>query len=374
MNRYFDNASTSFPKPPQVANEISRYLNEIGGTYGRSAYWRVYETTRMVEACRDRLALLLGTNNPENISFCANATVAINTILKGIRLKKKKIFISPLEHNAVMRPLTMLQKSRQVIFEVLSAHPDGSINLEKLRQINLTEADLIIINHQSNVSGVIQPIADITKYAQEVPVLVDGSQSAGYLPIKIDEWGIDYFVFTGHKGLLGPTGTGGFFARHPENLQTMLEGGTGSSSDSFEMPDFMPDKFQAGTPNIVGMVGLLAAIDNHPQSTIAHDDIINLKNEISRIDGYQVVCAHHSDHQGTLFSLVHQTATASQIAGELFNKFGIEVRSGLHCAPAAHRFYGTFPQGTVRLSFSPYHTLNDLNYLLSALKNLTNHI
>ncbi len=374
MNRYFDNASTSFPKPPQVASEISRYLTEIGGTYGRSAYTRVFETTRLVESCRDKLALLFGTNKPENISFCANATIAINTILKGINLKKNKIFITPLEHNAVMRPLTVLQKNRQITIEVLPAHADGSINLEKFCQLNLTEADLIVINHQSNVSGVIQPIAEIAKYAQSVPVLVDGSQSAGYLPIKIDEWGIDYFVFTGHKGLLGPTGAGGFFARYPENLQTMLEGGTGSSSDSFDMPDFMPDKFQAGTPNIVGIIGLLSAIDNPPESKITHDNIINFKNEISRIDGYQVVCADHGNHQGALFSLVHKIATASQIAGELFNKFGIEVRSGLHCAPAAHRFYGTFPQGTVRLSFSPYHTINDLNYLLSALKDLTNHI
>ena len=150
MIHYFDNAATSFPKPPKVATAIAHYLNTLGGTYGRAAYPRAFESTRLVEDCRDELARHLGTKTADHITFCSNATMAINTILKGFSFQKKKVLVSPLEHNAVMRPLTVLQQKQQIIIETLSANPDGTINLEQLPTVDLTEAALIIVNHQSN--------------------------------------------------------------------------------------------------------------------------------------------------------------------------------------------------------------------------------
>jgi cysteine desulfurase family protein len=370
MNLYFDNASTSFPKPPEVAMAIGRYLNELGGTYGRSAYPRVFETTKLVEDCRDKLASQFGTRQSDNISFCANATMAINTVLKGLQLQSKRVLISPLEHNSVMRPLTVLQKTKQIVIETLPANADGTINLDNLDAVSLSDVGLIIINHQSNVSGVIQPIAEIAKWAGEIPVLVDGSQSAGHLPITIDEWGIDYFAFTGHKGLLGPTGVGGFFARHPEKLDTLIQGGTGSHSDSYEMPEFMPDKFQTGTPNLVGIIGLLAALDYKPLTGVNQMEINKLITGVAAIEDYQVLCATKPKDQGALFSIVHHAIAPSLLTQLLYDRFGIEVRSGLHCAPAAHRFYNTYPNGSVRIALSPYHTAEDLAFLLNALTEI----
>lgn len=370
MNHYFDNAATSFPKPTEVTTAITGYLNTLGGTYGRAAYPRAFESTRLVEACRDELANLFGTRAAGNISFCSNATMAINTILKGFSFQKKKVLVSPLEHNAVMRPLTALQQKQQIAIETLPAHPDGSIDLEQLPAVDLSEVELIIVNHQSNVSGVIQPIGEIAAWTKGVPVMVDGSQSAGHIPIAIDQWGIDYFVFTGHKGLLGPTGTGGFFARNPENLETLIEGGTGSASDSYEMPSVLPDRFQAGTPNMVGIIGLLAALQNCPEPSTNQQAVNDLINEVKNFGEYNVLCANNPAQQGSVFSITHPTWKPFQMARELYEKYNIEVRSGLHCAPAAHRFYGTFPEGSLRFSFSPYHTQADLEYLLKALKKI----
>lgn len=370
MNTYFDNSGTSFPKPPQVAEAIMTYLNKGGGTYGRAAYGRAYQATVLVEECRDKLAEVMGVSDSAHISFTANSTTALNTVIKGLPLRGRRVLVSPLEHNAVMRPLLFLKETEGVAIEILQAHPDGVVDIEALKLINRTNIGLVVINHQSNVSGVVQPIADICKWAADIPVLIDGSQSAGHVPLQLQKWGVDYFAFTGHKGLLGPTGVGGFYAREPEKLKTLIHGGTGSASDSFEMPDYMPDKFQAGTPNIVGIVGLLAALKNAPVPMLKAADWQKGIRFIASLKGFKVLCASVEHEQGCTFSFTHDHLSPSQLARELFDKYGIEVRSGLHCAPSAHRYYSTFPQGTTRIALSPYHLSEDLDYLYSALEEI----
>jgi cysteine desulfurase family protein len=370
VNTYFDNSGTSFPKPPQMAEAISNYLNSGGGTYGRAAYGRAYEATVLVEECRDKLAELMGVSNSAHISFTANSTTAINTIIKGLTLGGKRILVSPLEHNAVMRPLLFLEETESVVIEILHAHPDGVIDMEALSLINRANIGLIVINHQSNVSGVVQPIAEICKWAADIPVLIDGSQSVGHMPLHLEQWGVDYFAFTGHKGLLGPTGIGGFYARAPEKLNPLIHGGTGSASDSYEMPGYMPDKFQAGTPNIVGIVGLLAALKNSPHPGTTFDDLLKGIQFVASLKGFKVFCASSKHEQGSAFSLTHERLSPSQMARELYDRYGIEVRSGLHCAPAAHRFYSTYPQGTTRIALSPYHQSDDLVYLYNAFEEI----
>lgn len=366
MNTYFDNASTSFPKPPQVAQAISHYLTVNGGTYGRAAYGRIVETARMVEACREKMAQILGVAKSDNICFTANATMAINTILRGIINTPTTIYTTSLEHNAVMRPLTDMVKNGLATHQILPSISDGTVDVVSLPKIE--DNSLIIINHQSNVSGVIQPITAIRQKVPQAKLLIDTTQSLGYVNITGGAWQADYIAFTGHKGLLGPTGIGGFYVREPESLKPFIMGGTGSHSDSFEMPPFMPDKFEAGTPNMVGIAGLLGALENKPQPAHSHTDLLRLIDEIAQMDEINILKANDSIQQGNLFSFWHNTIKPSAIARYLYEHHQIETRQGLHCAPMAHQFYGTMPDGTVRIALSPFHTPQDIDYLINAIK------
>ncbi|MEG1903687.1 MAG: aminotransferase class V-fold PLP-dependent enzyme [Bacteroidales bacterium] len=367
MNTYFDNGSTSFPKPEAVADAMYLFTKSQGGTYGRAAYRRILESTDLAEQCREALAQRLGIDCTEHLFFTPNATSAANTLISGIK-PTGEVWVSPLEHNAVMRPLYALEQEGRIRVRVLPSLPDGKIDCDAMARMSRENLSLVIINHQSNVNGVIQPIGRICRLLPEIPVMADVTQSVGAIPVKADEWGVEYLFFTGHKGLLGPTGTGGFYARHPDRITPLLYGGTGSLSDSFAMPTVYPDRFEAGTPNLVGIVGLLAALTNPPAWLHDREAFIRCMTGIASIPGMTILRAAKEADQGELFSLVHETIPVDQIAFMLDNQFGIEVRSGLHCAPLAHKTLGTFPQGAVRISLSPYHTDSDLDHLVNALR------
>lgn len=370
INKYFDNAATSFPKPASVAEYISKYLTESGGTYGRSAYLRVLESSETVEKVREKLAEKTGTAKPENITFTPNATAAINTVLFGLNLHDCHVLISPLEHNAVMRPLFEICQRFNVSFDILPHGPDGLVEVKKIKDAIKPSTRLVIINHHSNVNGLIQPLSEIKREAGEIPVLADLAQSLGHTDIFLDSWNIDFAAFTGHKGLLGPTGTGGLYCKDPGKISPLIYGGTGSRSESFEMPSFTPDKFEAGTPNIAGIYGLLGSLENYPEPAHSNKDILELMDQISRIEKVKVFRSRDVKLQGTLFSITHEQHSCSRIAAELYSEYGIEVRSGLHCAPLAHKTLGTFPSGTVRFAPSPTHTIEDFRYLYEAVRDV----
>lgn len=370
FNGYFDNAATSFPKPPSVATATAVYLNEIGGPYGRSAYGRALEVSRAVEGTRARLADLFGVRDSVRIVFAMNATQAVNTVLFGLDLKDTHVLVSPLEHNAVMRPLAALERAGLCRVEVLPHAPDGLVDLEGIGRVLTPRTALVVVNHISNVNGLIQPVALIKKAVGEIPLLVDGAQSAGNVDLSLEEWGIDFFAFTGHKGLLGPTGTGGLYIRCLERLLPLLYGGTGSRSDSFEMPEFSPDRFEAGTHNIAGIFGLFAALADRPDARHEEADFIRLIEKIRRLKTYCLLLAEDNGRQGRLFSLCHRSLPSSEVARRLFERHKIETRSGLHCAPLAHRTLGTFPDGAVRIAASPYHTPGDFDRLFDALQDI----
>lgn len=369
--RYFDNAATSFPKPPQVAEAITVYLNESGGSYGRSAYPRAFSASRTVERLRDRMAALIGTSTAENVVFTSCATMALNTVIRGFTWKHKKVLHSALEHNAVMRPLFMMQQTQGIELETMPAHSDGSIDLPKLAQYDLSGIDLAVINHQCNVNGVIQPLEKLRALLGEIPVLVDASQSLGNTPVNADKWGLDFVAFTGHKSLLGPTGTGGLFMRDPSLIQPLIYGGTGSASDSYEMPVSMPDRFEAGTPNLAGLHGLLAAVENKPESNYQPADLSAMLAELRKLKGISVLAASEPERQGPVISVTCSHLEPGAFGDQLYQQSGIETRIGLHCAPLAHRQIGTFPAGTVRFAFSPYHKREDFEYLLEAVRKAT---
>lgn len=369
-NGYFDNAATSHPKPAEVTTAIANYLAH-GGTYGRAAYPRVVENTRMVERCRTRLAQRIGCSDADCIAFTTNATGAANALLQRLPLADSIIYHSPLEHNATMRPLHYLTQTQGVELCTLPADKQGIIIVSELASLDWQGVKLVVVNHASNVNGAVQPIREIkATLPSHVQLLVDGAQSVGYLPIEVEAWGIDYLLITGHKGLRAPSGIGAFYTKH--SVAPFIYGGTGSRSHSYEMPSDAPDKYEAGTPNLVGIAGLGAALEATIAPQHTREDYLKLLCKIADIEGITLYHGDLNQQVVELFSFTHPRYTPSEIADTLATHYHIEVRQGLHCAPLAHTTLGTFPDGTVRISCSPYHTADDFNHLANALTELLN--
>lgn len=370
FNTYFDNGATSFPKPGEVAEEISRYLNEIGGPYGRSFYQKTIEVSRIVEETRSMLSELIGTKHSSHIIFTHNATHAINIVLKGISLKSKEIVVSPLEHNAVWRPLQSLMKNLKIEVKFLPAFEDGMIDVDKISSVLSEKTDLVIINHESNINGVIQPVEKIKQIIGDIPILLDCAQSLGHHRIEADKSNIDYLAFTGHKSLLGPTGIGGLFVKDKESLQPLIEGGTGSNSESINTPLFLPDKFESGTINVAGIFGLRAALIKRPEKFHSKEDFFLMIDSLQKLPELNIYCAGNKNHQGELFSINSRNMDCSDFGRVLYETYGIETRVGLHCAPQAHKHIGTFPEGTLRISPSLYHKAEDFEYLINSIRKV----
>lgn len=369
MNCYFDNASTSFPKPELVTTFISRYLSE-GGTYGRSATNKNFEVAKCVEECRDALASILGISFPEKLIFASSATEGANVLLKSFPYRHKKVLLDSMSHNAVARPLFYLSEKIGLEIEILPALNDGLIDIKTLALIDLSNVDLIIVNHASNVNGIVQDIDSIKKIADKVPVLVDASQSVGSVNINVESSGVDYLFFAGHKGLMGPPGIGCYYARDFDNFEPYKHGGTGSNSENLSMPNFLPDRFEAGTPNLLGIYGLRGAIESKITANHSLNDFHNLLKEIKGMSSFQLYAAECIENQIEVFSLTHKTRPVDELAFKLEKEYGILTRSGIHCAPLAHKRLGTFPNGTVRFSLSKFHTTEDIENLIRVLSIL----
>ncbi|MFA8300538.1 MAG: aminotransferase class V-fold PLP-dependent enzyme [Hyphomicrobiales bacterium] len=370
MNTYFDNSSTSFPKPVEVSSAISDYLLNIGGTYGRAAYGRVLQSSSIVEECRDLIGCVIGTEDIEHIGFSMNATYALNLLIRGSLKEGGHVLISPMEHNSVARPLEVLRKEGKITYDILEADGSGLVSVDKIKEQVRVNTQLVVINHLSNVNGVIQSIGEIKQSIEDIKLLVDATQSVGSLAIDVDDRHIDMVAFTGHKGLLGPTGVGAFYVKDPKAVSPLIYGGTGSKSESLDMPEFMPDIFEAGTPNIVGICGLKAAIEHKPEPKHTYEDFLYLLRSIESLGMYDLYKSENISCQGEVFSLNHKEIDCGTLAYNLYEFGNIEVRTGLHCAPLAHKHIGTFPKGSLRVSLSPYHSRDDIEYLLSKLEEV----
>lgn len=364
MNLYFDNGATSTPKPAAVLERISEYL-ELGGSYGRSASERSLKVADSVERCRELMADRLGVSNGDNISFTSNATTAINLVVNGMKLSDSTVYISPLEHNSVMRPLKALEDQNVIKIKLLPADQDGRVKVDDIKLD--CDCSLVIVSHASNLNGVIQPVADIKSKIGSTPMLLDVAQSGGSIPIMGDNWGVEFIAFTGHKGFMGPTGIGGLYIKDHRSISPSVLGGTGSASDSFDMPQFMPDRFEAGTPNIVGIYGLLGALESEIESLHTKLDYSDLLDKIGSIPSITI---YGGKERSEIFSIVSDKLSVSEISYQLYDRFNIETRSGLLCSPQANRYVGTFPEGVCRLSLSPFHSKEDLDYLYRSLRSI----
>jgi len=293
----------------------------------------------------------------------------LNTLITGVCRKGDHLLISPMEHNAVARVVENMAQNGIVEYDILDAYSDGKVITSEISKKIKKNTSLVIINHISNVNGVIQPVEDIKRALSDIPLLLDCSQSIGKVDIKVDSWNIDMLAFTGHKGLMGPTGTGGMFISNPDMCNPLIYGGTGSNSEHITMPDIMPDRFEAGTKNVTGIFGLNAALNNIEEPLHSRSDFEDMLKELFKIEGLLINMALNPEDRSEVISLSHATMSPSEISHRLFTRYNIETRSGLHCAPLAHKQLKIFPHGTCRISLSPYHRPEDLNYLVESVYN-----
>lgn len=377
---YLDHAATSWPKPDAVSEAMVRFLRDVGANPGRSGHRLANAAERIRFDAREVLAGLFGVRDPLRVIFTLNGTTALNLVIRGLLPSGAHVITTGLEHNAVMRPLRQAQQ-RGVTLSVIPCEPDGTLDPAALDEQLRAETRLLVANHASNVCGTILPIRALgaAARARGVPFLIDAAQTAGCVPIDLAADHVDLLAFTGHKSLLGPTGTGGLVIGEDfdiTRLPPLLAGGTGSRSEHEIQPDFLPDKYEAGTPNIVGLAGLVAgvrAVLDRGVETLqqrAQEATKQLLDGLERIPGVQIVGPRDPTRQTAVVSFFIAGQTPSQTAAALDERFGVLCRPGLHCAPAAHRTLGTLPAGTIRFAPGPFVTPAEIQTALYAVGKL----
>lgn len=373
---YADNAATSFPKPPEVSAAMCKYITEIGGNVGRGTYENSYAAGRVVYETRELLCSMFNFDDPLKVVFTLNITESLNTLIKGLLNKGDHVIVSSMEHNAVMRPLVTMAGQGVEISRV-PCDFDGTLNPRVLERYIKPNTKLVVLTHASNVCGTIMSIKEVGEICKEhgIYFVVDSAQSAGVLDIDFKEFNLNALAFTGHKGLMGPQGIGGFLIDEElsKAIKPLKEGGTGSFSEHELQPDTLPDKFECGTLNIPGIFGLNASL-----KFLANVGIANIRaheRELSRaflqkllnINGATLSGLKSELDRTAVFSVDFCGIDNSEAAFTLEREFGIMTRVGLHCAPSAHKTLGTFPGGSVRFSFGYFNSIEDIDFIISSI-------
>lgn len=384
MNRiYLDQASTSFPKAPGVAQAMMDYLTMNGVNVNRGCYSSAYSAEEVIYETRQLLAELFHFSKCKNAIFTPNVTTSLNFILKGFLKPGDHILVSAMEHNAVMRPVVQLASSG-ISFDRIPCRTDGSMILEKVEELIRPETKAIVTLHASNVCGTRMPLDALGEICQrhQLYFVVDSAQTAGIVPINMDKMHIDALAFTGHKGLRGPQGTGGFLVSQElaEQMEPLISGGTGSVSHTEEIPNFMPDRFESGTPNLPGIYGLheaLLYLKTHSLQAINEKELSltgYFLEQLQALDDtgrhIRIIGKKDLTDRNAVVSIQTPEIDMSQVAWQLDNEYGVMTRVGLHCAPSAHKTLGTYPAGTIRFSFGPENTKNELDFAIQGLKKI----
>jgi cysteine desulfurase family protein len=379
---YFDNAATSYPKPDYVYEEINSCLKDYCANPGRGGHSMSVKSGERVLETRENIANFFNIKNPTRIAFTKNATESINIGIKGILENGNHVITTSMEHNSVIRPLKQLEKDKKIKLSVISGNQSGEINISDFEKAVKKETKLIVTTLSSNVNGIIMPIKKIGDLAKKYSIkyLLDASQGAGTLDIDVDKMNIDLLAFTGHKCLLGPQGIGGIYISDDVNIKSFIEGGTGTDSYNLYQPDYMPELIESGTLNTPGIVGLNAGIKfinligkskirNHKQKLVS--SIINGLEEFEEVEIYS---KNDIDNNSGIVSFKIYDYNSSEIAYVLDKLYSISVRSGLHCAPLAHKTLGTFENGLVRVSFSYFNKIDEVEKILFSVKDLIKQI
>lgn len=376
---YLDHGSTSFPKAPGVGQAMMDLLVDGGFNIGRGGYESAYSLAERVIGVRQQIRDFFGFETDSNVVFTPNVTYSLNVLIGGLLKAGDHVITSTMEHNAVARPLEAM-KRRGVTVSYAQADDVGSIEPEVIEALIRPNTRAIVLLHGSNVCGTLLPITEIGEICKRRGVLfaVDTAQTAGVVPIDMKKMGIDALAFTGHKGLLGPQGIGGLLLCEEiaSSVSPLIFGGTGSRSDSLEMPEFLPDKFEPGTLNLPGIIGLSAALDYITEVGI--DPIRSIESSLARRfleamlerNDVRVVGRVDLSDRCPIVSLDFLQKDNAEISYRLDQEFGIMTRCGLHCAPLAHQSLGTFPAGTVRFSFGHQNTIEEVDQTIQAINTI----
>lgn len=374
---YLDNAATTYPKPPAVRQAVDTALRRFGANPGRGGYAMSMAAAEEIYACRKEVSDYFGGPGPENVVFPLNCTQALNMVLKGWLRPGDHVVVSDLEHNAVMRPLEALAQ-RGISFT--AAHVtigDHNATVDAFRRSLTAKTRLVLCTHASNVLGARLPVERIAALCREyrIPVALDCAQSAGILPIDMADMGIDFICAAGHKGLYGPMGTGILVAADGSRLDTILEGGTGSSSLSMKQPEEMPEHLESGTLNVPGICGLRAGlrfVRERGGRIFRHEMeyITRLYDRLKRIPEVELYTPRPEPLYFAPVLSCNIRGLTSEEAGALLGKQGIAVRAGLHCAPAAHGSIGTLERGTVRMAPSAFSDFAEIDVVVSRFLNI----
>lgn len=380
---YFDQASTSFPKAPGVAKAMYAYLTSLGTNVNRGCYEDAYAAEETVFNTRKLLAQLFHFPLTKNVILTGNITQSLNMLLKGLLRPGDHVLVSSMEHNAVMRPLVQLSRDG-ISFDRIPCRRDGTMILEQAEAMIRPSTKAIITLHASNVCGTHMPLAELGDICRRHHLffLADTAQTAGIFPLDMEQLHIDGLAFTGHKGLRGPQGTGGFLISKQlsDQMEPLISGGTGSVSHTEEVPSFLPDRFEPGTPNLPGIFGLHAALK---ELTPLSMEQIRTK-ELS-LTGYfleklmeldpsekliRIIGRKDLSMRSAVVSIQTLDEDMASVAWHLDHDYHIMTRVGLHCAPNAHKTLGTYPAGTIRFSFGPQNTNNEIDFCIRALKEI----
>ena len=377
---YFDNAATSWPKPPAVAEAMVHFLSKIGGSPGRSGHRLAVEAGRTVYSAREAASELFNAPDPLRVVFTLNVTEALNLALHGLLRPGQHVITSSIEHNSMMRPLRALERAG-VELTVIRCSPQGFLDPADVEAATRSNTVMIALNHASNVVGTLLPVAEVGRIARQHDLLflVDAAQTAGAYPVDVQADSIDLLAFTGHKSLYGPMGTGGLIIGERvdvEAFEPLKRGGTGSRSEVEEQPDFLPDKCESGTPNAVGLAGLAAGVrwvqERGVDAIRAYEMALTQRvvEGLREIVGVTMYGPLESTCQMSTVSFNLEGLEPSEVGLRLDEEHAIMCRVGLHCAPTAHKTFGTFPAGTVRFGIGVFNTLQEVDEAVDAVRQL----
>ena len=389
---YLDNASTTFPKPREVADAVYQYMTGVGSNIGRGGYTSAYAAEEAVFAARQLLCDFFGGEDAKNVVFTKNVTEALNVIIRGLLQPGDHVLVSAMEHNAVMRPLQLLGRELEageeapadaISFSRIPCDSEGNLELEALPKLVQQRTKAVIMTHASNVCGTLLPIDKVGDFCKQRGLLfiVDSAQSAGVFPINMQQLHIDALAFTGHKGLLGPQGIGGFVLREHmvTKLTPLIVGGTGSLSHTEKTPRFMPDKFEAGTLNLPGIMGLAAGVSwlkERGLASIRAHELALTEQLLAGLQGLEqqgllrIFGRKDLKQRTSVVSIAGTQLDIAMLAHKLNVEYGIATRVGLHCAPNAHKTLGTYPTGTLRFSMGWHNNEADIDAAIKALREV----
>lgn len=376
---YLDNGSTSFPKAPGVAEAMSHFITEVGCNISRGGYETAYDLGDTIFETRSMLCRMFNFSEEKYVVFTPSVTYSLNFVIKGLLKSGDHVIMSSMEHNAVARPCQSL-KDFGVEVTIVPCDRDGVLDIDAFKNSFKENTKLVVMSHASNVCGTVLDAEEVGKICKEKGVIfaLDAAQSAGVINIDFEKFNLSALCLTGHKGLLGPQGTGALLLRHElaEALDPVISGGTGSASHLLTMPEFMPDKFEAGTLNLPGIIGLNASLEYIRRVGI--DTIFETEKqlaqlfieEIDKLPNVKIIGVRDWNKRVGTVSLDFESIDNAEVSFILDSEYGIMTRCGLHCAPLAHQTLGTYPQGTVRFAFGHKNTEEDVEYAVSAIRKI----